>query len=512
MDYLLYSDSGAFVSDGVMSSGGNPACTGTGNMQENFTYSQGYTFCPSEDAVRWAVVAEAQGTNYEDEINTSTSSVSTLIIDDFNNGVNGWTTSGLSGISESGGIFTAYTGTTGAYMTLDVADFTATTYKYAIVKTRNINQSSNGYFYFYWIGTNCASWSSTCGFVGVNPINITNNGWHTYLFNLSADSEWSNTVTQVTLYPYYSTAGVNFSIDYVILVSDIPTTLYTPSFDGDQNWCDCRFGTGYFNIGGETAATTCCGDDAGEFKRTRQCSAICSSDSADDACCDDSTDCVYSSTCYTSGSYLSSVQGAVCLNGTWHNSTPVSANQSLYYPNLTSASTFKRIDNATPQLNITDIEDAKGIRYVFGNLTKPGGSLGQNALFLSAASIPNGSTFRYAGPSDGLVAAYSFEEGNQTYAFDLTNFSNTGTYYGETFNNGTLKYYENVIYNFDTPTQYYYEYQRADFASGDTPGANTSYYKQGDRGGQLQQDPAILHGHLPLREQRQRHQHAKQVR
>jgi len=480
MDYLAYSDSGAFVSDNVMTSGGNPVCSGTGNSQENYTYSLGYTFCPSEDAVRWTVVATSQGDTNENEINTSYSPTNTLIIDDFNNGANGWTTSALSGIDESNGTFTAYTGSTAPSMTLDVADFTATNYKYAIVKTKNINATSAS-FYLYWIGTNCESWSSSCGIVGIDPINTTSNSWHVYLFNLSSDADWTNTVTQIALYPYYGTAGVNFSIDYVILVNSTPTVLYTPDFDGDTNWCTCKMGSGYFNLGGEVGSTTCCGDDDGENKRTKVCDGqICSSSTGDDACCDDSTDCVASSTCYKDGTYLPSLQGAVCLNGTWTNSTPVSASPTIAYPNLTIATTFKRIGNATAQLNATDIEGASGISYAFGNITKPDASLGQDALFISSTSIANGSTLRYAGPSNALSAAYGFESANQSYAFDMTNFTNDGTYGGETFSNGSLSYYENIAYNFDTASQYYYIYEQSDYENQyNSPAANTTVFKQG---------------------------------
>jgi len=485
MDYLLYSDSNAFVSDNSMTSGGNPSCAGTGDSQENYTYSMGYTFCPSEDAVRWIFVPATQGATYDDEINTSlTSSISTLTIDNFNDGSNGWTTSALSGVDESNGTFTAYTGSTAPSMTLDIADFTATNYNYAAIKTKSINGTIGSSFYFYWIGTNCGTWSSTCGIVGVDPINITSNAWHVYLFNLSSDPEWTNTVTQVGLYPYYGAAGVNFSIDYVILFNGTPDTLYTPSFDGDTNWCTCKMGSGYFNLGGEVGATTCCGDDDGESKRTKVCDGqICSSNAADDACCDDSTDCVSSSTCYRDGTYLPSLQGAVCLNGTWTNSTPVSANPTLAYANLTSATTFKRIGNATAQLNATDIEGSPGISYAFGNITKPDASLGQDSLFISSASIANGSTLRYAGPSGSLSAAYGFESANQTYAFDMTNFTNDGTYGGETFSNGSLSYYENIAYNFDTASQYYYIYEQPDYADQyNSPVANTTSYKQGTGG------------------------------
>ena len=72
--------------------------------------------------------------------------------------------------------------------------------------------------------------------------------------------------------------------------------------DGDTSPPDCATvmgGPGYWNIGGEIAPTTCCGDDLGEFKRARDCaSGACTTDLTDDACCKESTKCVFGSTCY----------------------------------------------------------------------------------------------------------------------------------------------------------------------------------------------------------------------
>ena len=100
-------------------------------------------------------------------------------------------------------------------------------------------------------------------------------------------------------------------------------TLYTVNYDSDQNWCGCKRGgsTLCWNIGGETAATSCCGDDANEYNITRICSGgACTSSTSDDGCCDTSTDCIYSSTCYANG-YSGDVDSdnalENCSSGTW---------------------------------------------------------------------------------------------------------------------------------------------------------------------------------------------------
>jgi len=76
-----------------------------------------------------------------------------------------------------------------------------------------------------------------------------------------------------------------------------------------------------WNIGGETNATVCCGDD-GEYARTRSCSGACTTNSSDDACCTASSKCVYNSNCYSSGTSPISVGGTgatdYCLSGTWY--------------------------------------------------------------------------------------------------------------------------------------------------------------------------------------------------
>ncbi len=101
--------------------------------------------------------------------------------------------------------------------------------------------------------------------------------------------------------------------------------------DAGNTECTAIVGSGYWNIGGEVAATTCCGDDSGENKKTRACSSGCTSDSNDDACCDASTDCVYNSGCYATGSNI--CLGNLVLNcnaGTWQQSQDCDASDGWY--------------------------------------------------------------------------------------------------------------------------------------------------------------------------------------
>ncbi|MFZ2455255.1 MAG: hypothetical protein WAX07_02110, partial [Candidatus Altiarchaeia archaeon] len=91
--------------------------------------------------------------------------------------------------------------------------------------------------------------------------------------------------------------------------------------DGGSAACQCiKAASGYWGIGGEVAGTTCCSDDAGENKRTRVCSSGCTTDGADDACCDSSTDCVYSSACYANAALYSNWK---CNGGSWTTTTTI---------------------------------------------------------------------------------------------------------------------------------------------------------------------------------------------
>ncbi len=84
--------------------------------------------------------------------------------------------------------------------------------------------------------------------------------------------------------------------------------------DGAQSRCGACKGIGYWNLGGEVSANSCCGDDSGEYKRTRQCTSGCISDNSDDACCDASNKCVYTSVCYADNACLGALK---CSSSSW---------------------------------------------------------------------------------------------------------------------------------------------------------------------------------------------------
>ncbi|MBU2520277.1 MAG: hypothetical protein KKB03_03495, partial [Nanoarchaeota archaeon] len=98
-------------------------------------------------------------------------------------------------------------------------------------------------------------------------------------------------------------------------------TCQSKTYDADkwENTCDTCFSSDeHWNIGGDIL--TCCGDDNNEYKKTRVCSGVCTTDPTDDACCDLDTDCVYDSTCYEDG-YRGDVDADIeveeCLKGVW---------------------------------------------------------------------------------------------------------------------------------------------------------------------------------------------------
>ncbi|HIG98048.1 TPA: carboxypeptidase regulatory-like domain-containing protein, partial [Candidatus Woesearchaeota archaeon] len=69
--------------------------------------------------------------------------------------------------------------------------------------------------------------------------------------------------------------------------------------DIDEATCNAIAGTGHWAIGGEISGSACCGDDAGENERFRECSgAACTTLASDKACCNTLTDCVFNDKCY----------------------------------------------------------------------------------------------------------------------------------------------------------------------------------------------------------------------
>jgi|GEM_PF-2743559 len=90
---------------------------------------------------------------------------------------------------------------------------------------------------------------------------------------------------------------------------------YTVNWDANSNYCTCKVGSGRWNIGGEVAGTTCCGDDSGEYDLVCIGDAgACSGASDNKACCNAVADCVYNNACYNNGATRGSYQ---CDNGYW---------------------------------------------------------------------------------------------------------------------------------------------------------------------------------------------------
>ncbi|MDK2849635.1 MAG: hypothetical protein PWR32_302, partial [Candidatus Woesearchaeota archaeon] len=98
---------------------------------------------------------------------------------------------------------------------------------------------------------------------------------------------------------------------------------YTVNWDNSETYCTCKVGSGHWNLGGEVAASSCCGDDSGEYVRNCVDSTDQGSCGADTtACCNSNTDCVDNyGLCESSGAcYGTPIMGnSYCNSGTWEN-------------------------------------------------------------------------------------------------------------------------------------------------------------------------------------------------
>ena len=93
--------------------------------------------------------------------------------------------------------------------------------------------------------------------------------------------------------------------------------------DTNPNTCQACLGSGRYDIGG---IANCCGDDNSEHKLTRVCQdgvgwSVCATSPSDDACCDQTSDCVWDNACYNNGADHPGVAGAKCDNGIWKDKT-----------------------------------------------------------------------------------------------------------------------------------------------------------------------------------------------
>jgi hypothetical protein len=95
--------------------------------------------------------------------------------------------------------------------------------------------------------------------------------------------------------------------------------------DSSQASCDSCVGAGHWSVGGEVAATACCGDDLAENHSSRIAGASMDNgyvtSPSDDACCDSALECVDDGACYPSGTTTHDADGDgdndYCDAGTW---------------------------------------------------------------------------------------------------------------------------------------------------------------------------------------------------
>jgi hypothetical protein len=129
--------------------------------------------------------------------------------------------------------------------------------------------------------------------------------------------------------------------------------------DYSQAACNAVKGTKHWNIGGEINATVCCGDDSGEYKRNKTCAigSGCSSDSDDDACCDNLTDCVNGSICYSEGSAHPDLKEVTCVSGSWKDTSAPSEPIPLEPRNDIYSS------NSKPNLNWSNVSETNFANY-----------------------------------------------------------------------------------------------------------------------------------------------------
>ncbi|MFB6076258.1 MAG: LamG-like jellyroll fold domain-containing protein, partial [Candidatus Aenigmatarchaeota archaeon] len=89
--------------------------------------------------------------------------------------------------------------------------------------------------------------------------------------------------------------------------------------DDSQTYCDACVGVGSWNLGGEVASSSCCGDDSGENDQTCDTSGAtfetfgCSGDT--EQCCDSGNDCVDDGSCLDDGTCRND---GYCGAGTWY--------------------------------------------------------------------------------------------------------------------------------------------------------------------------------------------------
>ncbi len=104
----------------------------------------------------------------------------------------------------------------------------------------------------------------------------------------------------------YSYTGASGSWVNTFSSSPNGVKIYNVNWDNDAADCECKVGSGHWDLGGDYDHPKCCGDDSNEYVITRNeydswtDEFSWDDDSSDKACCDESKDCVYNNECYTS--------------------------------------------------------------------------------------------------------------------------------------------------------------------------------------------------------------------
>ncbi len=155
--------------------------------------------------------------------------------------------------------------------------------------------------------------------------------------------------------------------------------MYNVNWDNDEADCNCKEGTGHWNLGGDYANPYCCGDDPNEYVSTCQGQVNACSGSTDNvACCKANTECVYSNTCYANGSTRA---GWLCDDANWTDVTPpscsissLSGTSGTYYVSGTHI-WYNTVSSGGFDVGVSANDDGSGIKEVdFPDTVSSGGS------------------------------------------------------------------------------------------------------------------------------------------
>lgn len=129
-----------------------------------------------------------------------------------------------------------------------------------------------------------------------------------------------------------------------------PTTAYNVNWDSDSADCECKVGTGRWNLGGDYINTYCCGDDSNEFYKSQM---------GQIACCNSNTDCVDSTdSCVDSGTFRCYQKDYFrCDSGSW---TDVGCCTDADCSSGYTCSTSSHSCQALPRITINSLHDPIG--------------------------------------------------------------------------------------------------------------------------------------------------------